>query len=110
MKNVILQPVKKLLASLFLFIFSFQVLPVKEIGKILFKGGMTEEIHEAHCDIDDEGNFELNKQQDPYNSNYHSEYYNKLAVLTSNGLSTSTPQHISKQFIPDIVTPPPNWG
>lgn len=101
---------KKFLAAIFLFIFSFQVLPVKEIGKILFKGTMIEEIHEGHCDIDDEGNYEVSKQKDPYNSNCHSEYYNKLAVLTSSGLSTFTPQHISKQFIPDIVTPPPNLG
>ncbi len=37
---------KKLLAILFLTIFAFQVLPVKAIGKILWDGQMTEEVHE----------------------------------------------------------------
>jgi len=34
------------LAIVFLTIFSFQILPVKEIGKILWNGTMTEEVHE----------------------------------------------------------------
>lgn len=43
--------VKKLLAIVFLFIFSFQVLPVKEIGKLLFKSTNTEEeVHGSSCD------------------------------------------------------------
>ena len=100
---------KLFLASVFLFIFSLQILPVKEIGKILFKGTMTEEIHEAHGDIDDEDNG-LQKQNDPYTPCRPYTQTEKLAVLTRNGLKTSAPQSVSKQFIPDIVTPPPNVG
>ena len=37
---------KKFLAIIFLTIFAFQVLPVKAIGKILWDGQMTEEVHE----------------------------------------------------------------
>lgn len=37
---------KKFLAIIFLSIFAFQVLPVKAIGKILWDGQMTEEVHE----------------------------------------------------------------
>lgn len=37
---------KKILAILFLTIFTFQVLPIRQIGKILWDGQMTEEVHE----------------------------------------------------------------
>ena len=97
------------LASVFLFIFSLQILPVKEIGKILFKGTMTEEIHEALADIDDEG-CEIKKQNDPYSPDKKCPFYHKLAILTCSGLSTNSPASMSKQFIADIVTPPPNVG
>jgi hypothetical protein len=46
--------VKKCLAIVFLLIFSFQVLPVKEIGKLLFKNTTTEE--EVHGSSDDNAN------------------------------------------------------
>ena len=37
---------KKFLAIIFLTVFAFQVLPIKAIGKILWDGQMTEEVHE----------------------------------------------------------------
>ncbi len=37
---------KKFLAILFLTIFTFQILPVKAIGKILWDSQLTEEVHE----------------------------------------------------------------
>lgn len=40
---------KKLLAILFLTIFTFQILPVRAIGKILWNSQMTEEVHEHGC-------------------------------------------------------------
>ncbi len=95
------------LAYIFLFIFSFQILPVKEIGKMLCKGTMTEEIHEGLADIDDEG-CELKKQNDPYTTSKENPETEQLFVFTYSGLSVMHPQPISKQFIPDIVTPPPN--
>jgi len=104
-----LQPMKMVLASFFLLIFSFQVLPVKEIGKILFKGTMVEEIHEAAPDCD-ETQSKLKKGQDPFTSyKTHATAY-RLLVLTGNGLGILNPESISKQHIPDIVTPPPNIG
>ncbi len=41
---------RKLLAILFLSIFTIQMLPIEAIGKILWNGQMTEEVHEnGHC-------------------------------------------------------------
>jgi len=37
---------RPIIASLFLLIFSFQLLPIKEIGRILWNGNMTEEVNE----------------------------------------------------------------
>jgi len=97
------------LASFFLFIFSFQVLPVKELGRFLFKGMMTEEIHQAGHDYDESGK-QIKKVKDPFSPDKEYACNNKLLILTSNGLGTAFPASISKQHIPDIVTPPPNIG
>jgi len=40
---------KQLLSIMFLTIFSFQIIPIKEIGKLLWSGQMTEEVHNT-CD------------------------------------------------------------
>ena len=40
---------RKLLSILFLAIFVFQILPVKEIGKLLCSNQLTEEVHEHGC-------------------------------------------------------------
>jgi hypothetical protein len=102
-----LQPMKMVLASFFLLIFSFQVLPVKEIGKILFKGTMIEEIHEAAPDCD-ETQSKLKKGNDPFTPFKTYPTAGRMLLLVSNGLGTFNPESISKQHIPDIITPPPN--
>ena len=40
------------LAYLMLTIFSFQVLPVKELGRFIAKGQLTEEIHDDYEEVD----------------------------------------------------------
>ncbi len=98
---------KKWLAYIFLIIFSFQVLPVKEIGQILFKGQMTEEIHEA--DVNDCSS-KIKKGTDPFR--IHStetdqtariQYYSHRAIL-----AVLESERLPGQFVPDIFTPPPN--
>ncbi len=97
------------LASFFLLIFSFQVLPVKEIGKILFKGTMIEEIHESAPDCD-ETQSKLKKGKDLFTPYKTYATASLMLVLISNGLGIFNPESISKQHIPDIITPPPNVG
>lgn len=104
-----LQAVQKLLTIFFLFIFSFQVLPVKEIGKILFNGTMVEEIHESAPD-NDEPTTKLKLENDPYTHHRQFDYACRSLMLTSGGLGLLKPESISKQHIPDIITPPPNIG
>lgn len=105
-----LQLVKTLLASFFLCIFSLQIIPVKEIGKLLFKGAMTEEIHEAEygCEDDTSPGSEINKDDDPFAMYKNSTPYSKWIQLAGINLSIRTTISFSKQFIPDIPTPPPN--
>lgn len=103
---------KRFLAYIFLAIFSFQVLPVKELGKILFKGQMTEEVHE-NCNIesDDCPDSKVKKEGDPSKFLYthqqniaielHINAIVHAAVLNTGNL----PSH----FVPDIATPPPNY-
>jgi hypothetical protein len=101
---------RKLLAYIFLTIFSFQVLPVKEIGKILFKGMMTEEIHETCHNADDTPGSKLKKGAEPF------KLINSEASLTAQILyldrATETAIHeaerLPNNFVPDIFTPPPN--
>jgi hypothetical protein len=103
--------VKKLLAYIFLTIFSFQVLPVKEIGKILFKGQMTEEIHESGPSPDN-GNAKLKKGTDPFRlHNFDTKDIARIQYLSAKiCIAIVEAERLPKQFIPDIVTPPPNFA
>jgi hypothetical protein len=99
---------KKWLAYIFLTIFSFQVLPVKEIGKILFKGQMTEEIHES---ADGPVSVKLKKGTDPFKLHPGDfEQTARLQYLSAKlSLAIVESEWHPSQFIPDIVTPPPNF-
>jgi hypothetical protein len=96
---------KNLLAYIFLFIFSFQVLPVKEIGQILFKGLMTEEIHEASHD--DSGSCKLKKAD--LKVFYKPETSASVQYLSSKlAVAIHEAERLPRHFVPDIITPPPN--
>jgi len=98
--------VKKFLAYIFLFIFSFQVLPVKELGQILFKGLMTEEIHEAAAD--DTSGTKLKKE--PARLFYRHEGLASILYFTSKvHTAIHDAEKLPRHFIPDIITPPPNF-
>ncbi len=70
---------------------------------------MVDEIHEAAPDTD-ESTVKLKVDSDPYTYNRHFNYTCHLPILTSSGLGLVHPESISKQHIPDIITPPPNIG
>ena len=77
---------------------------------MLFKSTMTEEIHEAGCDEDEAGKLgnDLKKDGDPYTSCNKIIPESYWQALADSGLGMASPEHVSKQFIPDILTPPPN--
>lgn len=99
---------KLFLASCFLFIFSLQILPVKEIGKLLKKGTMSEEVQEAETGgIGDDGGTSF-AQDNPYTSIKYYTYNRKWVIMAGEKLPLTHPEKYSKQYIPDIPTPPPD--
>ncbi len=102
---------KKLLACFFLFIFSFQILPVKELGKILFKNQLTEEIKEDYTETEKEDSetLKLKKDGDPLIKGAHEQELARLEYLYH---SIQTALHEAERLplshVADIFTPPPN--
>jgi hypothetical protein len=96
---------KNAVAFLFLFIFSFQVLPVKELGKVLFKGQLTEEIKETGSSSDDSNTFKLKKNDDPLhfaNVSFRANLDLATKILVALH-ETEKLQH----FVAEVPTPPP---
>lgn len=101
--------VKKAFAYIFLIMFSFQVLPVKELGKLLFSGQMTEEVHQS-CDFEDDFSHEKIKKS--------TELYHAIALPETCAVLKYSNSKVSAAFyqahqlplshVPDILTPPPN--
>lgn len=108
--DVNLQGMKQLVAYFFLFIFSFQVLPVKEIGKILFKNQLTEEVKESDCSECSGGEtVKLKKDGEPL---YHQLGAQQAARLQYLSHSLHTAIHEAERLpihhVGEILTPPPN--
>jgi hypothetical protein len=99
--------VKRRLAYIFLFIFSFQVLPVKEIGKILYKGLITEERSEMDCSEDDAPPPKIKKDSDPFHAEYISIAFHKH-VTEKVTVAIHLTESIPAFHVADIFVPPPN--
>lgn len=97
------------IASIFLFIFSFQVLPVKEVGKLLFKNALTEEIHETETEKED-ADLKLKKGNEPNDfihapaiSKDRTRYFGHCIDIALTDVDTPP-----RLFSPEVLTPPPN--
>lgn len=104
-------PMKVFLATFFLAIFSLQVLPVKELGKILYKGTMTEELAETEAET--EGKTEGFTEKWNANKEYNTASASSRTLLMVRytaivALTVHSAQYVFRQYIPDITTPPPN--
>lgn len=99
---------RKLLAGILLLIISFQAMPVKELGKILYQGLITEEIHEIESDT--EGKMKPVKLEttDKPDNGYEPIQNRHLAVIAM--IAVHRADHFLRQYVPDILTPPPNRG
>ena len=99
---------KKIVAYIFLFIFSFQILPVKELGKMLFKQQMTEEIKEDCSQGGTEEESKAKNGPDPLHNNSGQ----SLARIQYLSHQLSTAIHHSERLpihhVADVFTPPPN--
>ncbi len=104
---------KKVVAYIFIIIFLFSALPVREIGKMLGKGQTTEEVHADDDGTgvpDDDFAGKIKKDLDPFiEVIFHAEvapmfvYNNKVQVAIHR--SSILPDH----FVPNIPTPPPDF-
>lgn len=96
------------LAYIFIIIFSFQVLPVRELGKIFSKGQLTEEVHNDNDTFDDCA-FKIKKGSDLFHFT-HTEYtvrdkHFTVQILAKIQATERIPQH----HVPEVPTPPPNY-
>lgn len=105
------------LASFLLTIFSFQILPIRAIGKILFKAQLTEELHEHEEDSED--------ADDPFGPEFFPKFkeyntearqgdsrmllgYMELRIARRNVGALQRSLFLEDQHYPDIFVPPPN--
>jgi hypothetical protein len=101
--------VRKWIAYIFIMIFSLQVVPVKEIGKILFKGQITEEEVHGYALEENDDSPKLKKDGEPFDYSELSQNEARSASL-SHEISTAmhSVAHLPDYHVPDILTPPPN--
>jgi hypothetical protein len=97
---------KKFLAILFLSIFTIQILPIKEIGKILWNGQMTEEVHES-------GSCHKKMASDSHNKLWYHNFGTAISI-EDNGVSRLTlhvlrDEALIKSHHRDVPLQPPNY-
>jgi hypothetical protein len=99
--------VKAVLAYIFIIIFSTQILPIKEIGEVLFKGQITEEEVHGYGGNTDDG--KSKKGNDTFPCVPSAQNHSRISIL-SQKVSTAIHQaeKIPPHFVPEIITPPPN--
>lgn len=117
---------KQLVALFFLIVFSFQVVPVKALGRLIAKAQMTEEV-KGSCDSDDDGGCaddntkdskdtkdekEKDENAEKYNDLLHYEriHSDQLLAITGpqNKFTLWTSEDLIHLFTKDIHCPPPN--
>lgn len=102
---------KKCLAIFCLLIFSIQVLPIKQIGAILAKGQITEELHQHHDNCNGDAPIKLKKDGDPFHEIFLSANQNLSRTLClSHRLETAihAAERLPSCYVRDIFAPPPN--
>lgn len=98
----------RLIASFFILILSIQVLPVKEIGKVLFKGQLTEEIHPEDSCAPDADLEDLLLYTPPTSPEHNTVYQNSRKLSTVILIHIHLCESLPDYHYPDIFTPPPN--
>jgi hypothetical protein len=99
----------KALAYIFLFIFSFQVLPVKQIGKILFKQLITEEIQDAAQTSDEEPTKKGKTSLDPVLISPSRFLARNLHLISVIQTAIHDAEKVPVSHIQEIHTPPPDF-
>ena len=95
---------KPLIAAFLLMTISLQIIPIKQVGALLFNNVITEELAHGHGVEKDT----IKKFSSLYNLLYSSNQHFHLLAFSA---LTAYIQHSEKlpiQFKPDILVPPPN--
>jgi len=101
--------VKHWLAYSFLFILSFQVLPVKQLGQWLYKGQLNEEVYEADGKTNESEQEKqiatsIDKQCVTYTHHVNELLYSNYAVHTAIHFTEMIPV----SYVAELFSPPPN--
>lgn len=99
---------KYALATFFLTVFSFQILPVSELGKLLFDQQMMEEVSDVALELDDSPENEIKKDRCVFYKEFEEEAFLAYQIQQQQSFNNISENNIRKQYTPDIITPPPN--
>ncbi len=103
-------------AIFFLLIFSFQVLPIKAIGKLLAKNQMTEEVKQDCSDTDDDNKEDSKEGKDDNKEGKYNDLFHNIHAATPIGdlaikkkvISNHGSDDLPNSYVEDIICPPPN--
>lgn len=94
---------------MFLFIFSFQVLPVKELGKIFSKGQLTEEVHSG-SDYSGDCALKIKKSTDLFHLWRTEQIVRNRHITVQILAKIQAAERIPQHHVPEVPTPPPNYS
>lgn len=98
---------RKCLAVMFLIIFSFQVIPMKVIGKLLAKGQTEEEVKHSSDDCKDDGDGKTGKYNDLM-SYCHHEFSVSEPAVKNQVWEMHRSEDVPAAPVTEIPCPPPN--
>jgi hypothetical protein len=99
---------RPLIAYLFIIIFSLQIIPIKEIGEILYKGQITEEEVHGYGHNTDDSNTKVKKDNGPYFGSAAQNHTRIICLSQKLNTAIHRAENLPQNFVPEIITPPPN--
>lgn len=100
---------RRWIAYIFIAIFSLQILPVKEIGKVLFKGQILEEEVHNYAQESKDDTCKNQKEGDPvWNGNDLQDRARSASLSHEINTAMHNNANLPDYYVPDIPTPPPN--
>ena len=96
---------KKILGCFFILLFSFQLVPVQNVGSFLYSNQMTEEIPHGSDDAP------VKKMADPCKQlhSFNPDFGDNVALTGDPITAKATDENIISRALDDIQTPPPNY-
>ena len=100
---------KQLFACFLLMVFVFATLPVREIGKLLVKGQMTEEVQDHDDCGEDADCMKVLKEQDLYVHHVYASHTLPQQIYTQKvATAIHCAEALPEHFVSRVQTPPPD--